>query len=84
MDLVLVIVMGAVILYQGATNYLEKKRHDEKEAELLNRLMARDYTDYTSNAVYKINANKKPEKSLEDLADDYLRMEAQEGIPIGS
>lgn len=83
MDLVVIIVMGAVILYQGITNYLEKQRHDKKEDDLLNRVMSRDYTDYTTNQVYTTNANRKQEPTLEEMADRYIKMEEQ-GIPVTS
>ena len=58
MDIVLLIILGAVIIYQGITNYSERQkatkrendllnRLTERENDLLNRLMARDFTDYT-------------------------------------
>ena len=83
MDLLVIIVLGAVILYQGIVNYLEKERHDKKEAEMLNRIMSKDYTDYTTNEVYKLNASREA-KSPEVTLDDLLRAETQENFPVGN
>ena len=76
------IIMGLVVVYQGIVNYLERKNHDKKELELINRLMSRDYTDYVNNRVYMKNANSTPSPQA-DL-DALLKMEAQENWPVGN
>ena len=83
MDLTIIIVLGLVILYLGAMNYIDRERYHKKESELLNRLMAKDYTDYTTNQVYsQQHIQQNTEQSIEAIADEMLKREMQ-GLPVG-
>lgn len=84
MDLTAIIVLGLVILYLGVMNYMDREKYNNKESELLNRLMAKDYTDYTTNQVYSqqhIQQNVEP--SIEAIADEMLKRESQ-GLSVSS
>jgi len=46
-------VLIGVIIYQGIINWIERREAKNREKELLNRIMARDYTQYTQTEAWQ-------------------------------
>ena len=89
MDLALFVIMIIVIFCLSAVNYLQLREfrkeliENRKERQLfVDKLMARDFTEYASNYTY-MNQQPGQPPSIEELADEILRR-SEEGIPVGS
>jgi len=78
MNLLVVIVLGAVIIYQGITNYIERKDFLAKENDLLDRVMSKDYSDYATNLKLMTEEDN---VNAEDVVKELLEREAQ-GLPV--
>jgi len=69
MDLVLIGTLMAVIIYQGVMNHLQHRQIQT----LINKVMSRDYTDYTTNQAYQMKAKIAP--TLEEAVEEYRNRE---------
>jgi len=85
MDLVSVIVLASMILYQGYTNYVEKQKATKRENDLLNRLMSNNFNEYTEGVKYleiePDHNNPKLQQLEEEIKIAELR-EAQDIYPV--
>jgi len=45
-ELAVIVVLAAMVLYQGIFIWLQRQTHNEERRDLINRLMARDYPQY--------------------------------------
>jgi hypothetical protein len=75
MDLVTTIALGSIIVYQGITNYIEKRKSSKIEQDLLNRLMSKDFGDYS---VGSMNLDYKPSKENIKLEEEIRLQELKE------
>ena len=73
MEIIAFIVMGGVIVYQGVMNYLQHRQIQT----LINKVMSRDYQDYTTNEAY---LGQKRVPSKEEIMEELMR--AEEGLPV--
>ena len=74
MEMIAIIILIGVILYQGVFIFLQKKDYNVKQSEMLNRLMARNYEVYVQG---EIETQKKPLTDSEIYA-----MKQERGIPV--
>ena len=70
MEIAIVVLIG-MLLYQGFLGWLDRKEAKQREGELLNRLMARDYAQYAQAKITEKFYDKEPEKE-----------EREYGIPV--
>ena len=85
--LFVVLVLLAVIVHQAVMFHMERRRSNDERKDLLNRLMARDFSEYAAGsrvaeAVTHRNLSdyfrgKQPEETDKEEAGDGL------GIPVG-
>ena len=90
MELVALITMGSIILFLGILNIVQLKdfRKERKEAnkekqELINKLMSRNFTEYSSGYSY-MNPPEESAPTEEDLVYEAMRKEEESVIPVGN
>lgn len=71
MDAAIIIVLWGIILYQAIEKYLDRKERTKREGELINRIMAKTYSEY---AAY--------EQKKEDIKSNRQENEPERGIPV--
>ena len=52
MTIIVLVSMGALLVYQGVMNYLDKRQWDKERQQLLDKLMSRNYENYTMGKSY--------------------------------
>jgi hypothetical protein len=77
------IVLAATTLFLMVLLVIQQVLNIKEKKDLLNRIMSRDFTDYSSNSAY---LNSKPQKvtAVEDAVDKLLRQEAEQYMSVGS
>jgi len=81
--IVVVIVLTAVIVYQGVQNYLQNREWKKERQELINKLMSKDFTEYANNYSY-MNPIEKSPLSVEEVAVELMRQSEQDSLPVGT
>ena len=59
MEIAIVVLIG-ILLYQGFIGWLDRREAKQRESELLNRLMARDYAQYAQAKITEKFYDKEP------------------------
>jgi len=67
----IIYIMGGMCLYLCINNFIERKQHNKLQKDLLNRLMSRDFPDYTAGSKLLEQDVNKPVMSGEP-PEDYL------------
>ena len=75
-SIVIIIIMGGMIVYQGITNYIEKQKATKRENDLLNRIMSRNFFEYAEGNV-RLEEPPKSEK-LAELEEEIKMNELKE------
>ena len=71
------IVLIAVVLYLGITNYIERQKATAREEDLLNRLMSRNFGEYVrGRKTLKTKNRLLKDASPQDLMDQANRVES--------
>jgi len=73
MEIVALIAMGALLIYQGVMNYLQHRQLQT----LINKIMSRNYQDYATQEMY---LGQKRAPSKDEIVDELMRRE--EGLPV--
>lgn len=64
--LITIAVLAALLVLQTVVNVIERRRHERKETELLNRVMSRDYGQFASFEKAEIITQPAPRRTLVD------------------
>lgn len=75
-EIVTIIVLTGVILYQGWLFHDQRKAYEQEIGDLLNRLMARDYPMYVQGEV----AKEQVKRPL--TPEEIYEMQQERGIPV--
>lgn len=75
MDVIVVVVLCLIIVYQVVERYLDRRTNMNRESELLNRIMAKNYLEY---------AKMEPRGETFQVVkvDDLLKEQQEKGIPV--
>lgn len=68
MDWIGIVACLVVIVYQGVTNYLDRKGWEKERSDLLNRIMSTNYAVYVQGELAKKQADK---PMTDDELDEY-------------
>lgn len=79
-----VIVLGATVLFLMTLLVIQQVLNMKEKKDLLNRIMSRDFTDYSSNTAYMDSQKQPTQKVVADTLDKLLRDEAETYLPVGS
>jgi len=74
-EIVAIVSLLVVIVFQGVFIYLQKRVYDENAKELLNRLMARNYETFMQGEELR-----KPAREL--TPEEIYVMQQERGIPV--
>jgi hypothetical protein len=75
-EIVVLVVLVGVIIYQGWMIYDEREHSARVEDELLNRIMATDYAQYVQGAI----AKEQVKRPL--TPEEIFEMQQERGIPV--
>lgn len=73
MDITIIAILVLIIVYQAIEKWSDRKVAMEREKELLNRIMARNYQEYAKLESKEMRVVK---------VDDLLKEQEEQGIPI--
>ena len=62
-------VMIGLIVYQGVMVIMQRRDHRKVEADLLNRMMSRNFTEYTQGTV-KLREEDVKDKTVSEIIDE--------------
>ena len=72
-ELAAIIVLAAMVLYQGIFIWLQRQTHNEEMRDLINRLMAKDYPQYVQG---EAATQKDKQPSVEEVVQKLYERDA--------
>jgi len=78
------VILMIVVLYQGVSNYLERREYKKERSEFINKIMSRNYQEYAGSAYmenYKMPPNMAPMNDEELMEEREYRSQTM-GIPV--
>ena len=77
-------ILMIVVLYQGVTNYLDRKEYRKERKELIDKIMSRDYNDYATGQYAEGYNQVQPAQPTEEelLAEKEYREQYIDRLPV--